>query len=173
MESYKFRIWDKDDNKFLEDEIDKEYFIGMDGEVRRFKYYDLGGYAQDFSMRTLENVEISQYTGQKDEYEKEIYEGDIIIECSEDGDYYLKLIGFGYDEREYTSIVKGFKVIKGISLELYYDESEKVYRGKHSYLIEEYNIKIDNDFFENWIGYQVIGNKYENEKLYNLIMNGE
>ena len=173
MENYKFRLWDKENKEFLEDSLDTEYFIGMDGEVRRFKYYDLGGYAQDFSMRTLENIEISQYTGQKDEYEKEIYEGDIVIEYSEDGDYYLKLIGFGYDEKEYTSIVKGFKVIKGISLELYYDENEKIYKGKHSYLIEKYNIKIDNEFFENWIGYQVIGNKYENEELYNLIMDGE
>jgi yopX protein len=173
MEKYKFRLWDSEHNKFLEDDLDTEYFINTYGTVYKITEYNFGRYNSEISVSSLDNIEISQYTGQLDEYKNKIYEGDIIIDCSEDGDYYLKLIGFGDDEREYTSIVKGFKVMKDISLDFYYDESEKVCKGKHSYLIEEYNIKIDNDFFENWIGYQVIGNKYENEKLYNLIMNGE
>lgn len=172
MKKYKFRLWDKENKEFLEDELDIDYFINMDGEICRFKYYDLGSFEQDFSMRTLDNVEISQYTVQLDDFKNEIYEGDIIIEPSEDGDYYLKLIGFGDDEKDYTSILKGFKIIKGIPLDLYYDESKRVYKGKHSYLIKDYNIKIDDDFFENWISYQVIGNKYENEELYKLVMYG-
>lgn len=172
MKKYKFRLWDKENKEFLENDFDTEYLINIYGDVLKCKEYDFGGYTTETTVSLVENIEISQYTGQLDDLKNEIYEGDIIIDFSEDGDYYLKLIGFGDDEKDYTSILKGFKVIKGISLNLYYDEDNKIYKGNHSYLIEKYNIKTTNEFSYNWIYYQVIGNKYENIELYNLIMNG-
>ena len=75
-------------------------------------------------------VIISQYTEQKDDYGNEIFEDDFIIDVSEDGDYFLKLIGFGYDDREYSSILKGFKIVKGIQLDLYFDNKEGIFKGK-------------------------------------------
>ncbi len=111
----------------------------------------------------LSNVEINQYTGQRDEYNNEIYEGDIIIECSEGGDYFLKLIGFGNDDKEYSSILTGFKIIRGIELDLYFEENK--FQGKHAYLLEKYKIKIEDE----WIYFQLIGNKHENPELLELL----
>lgn len=174
MESYKFRIWDKDDNKFLEDEIDKEYFIGMDGEVRRFKYYDLGGYAQDFSMCTLENVEISQYTNMKDNNDEEIYEGDILFVSNEYG-VFLQLIGFGENEYENNPILKGFMINKGYILEnnnYNYDDFKEYTKN----LIKLNEIPLVEENIEDvWVkdGWWIIGNKYQDNDLYNLIINKE
>lgn len=115
----------------------------------------------------LSNVEINQYTGQHDERDNEIFEDDFIIDVSEDGEYFLKLIGFGDDDREYSSILKGFKIIKGIELDLYVEEGG--FKGRHAYLIEKYNIKMEDGLYEYWISFQVIGNKHENPELLELL----
>lgn len=111
----------------------------------------------------LSNVIISQYTEQKDDYGNEIFEDDFIIDVSEDGDYFLKLIGFGYDDKEYSSILTGFKIIRGIELDLYFEENK--FQGKHAYLLEKYKIKIEDEC----IYFQLIGNKHENPELLELL----
>jgi len=115
----------------------------------------------------LSNVEINQYTGDKDVYDNEIFEDDFIIDVSEDGDYFLKLIGFGNDDREYSSMLKGFKIIRGIELDLYFEENK--FHGKHAYLLEKYKIKIQKGSNDEWIYFQVIGNKHENPELLELL----
>lgn len=115
----------------------------------------------------LSNVEINQYTGQKDDYDNEIFEDDFIIEMSENGDYFLKLIGFGNDEKEYSSILTGFKIIRGIELDLYFEENK--FHGKHAYLLEKYKIKIQKGSDDEWIYFQIIGNKHENPELLELL----
>ncbi len=142
----KFRIWDKINRMWL-------------------NHFN----ANLLNIGDLSNVEINQYTGQKDDYGNEIFEDDFIIDVSEDGDYFLKLIGFGYDDREYSSILKGFKIIKGIQLDLYFDNKEGIFKGSHSYLLEKYKIKIEKCINEKCIYFQVIGNKYENPELLNLL----
>ena len=170
----KYKLWDKKNKKFLEDEIDKEYFIGMDGEVRRFKYYDLGGYAQDFSMRTLENIEISQYINMKDNNEEEIYEGDILFISNEYG-VFLQLIGFGENEYENNPILKGFMIKKGYVLEnnnYNYDDFKEYTKN----LIKLNEIPLVEENIEDvWVkdGWWIIGNKYQDNDLYNLIINKE
>ena len=167
----KYKLWDKKNKKFLEDEIDKEYFIGMDGEVRRFKYYDLGGYAQDFSMRTLENIEISQYINMKDNNEEEIYEGDILFISNEYG-VFLQLIGFGENEYENNPILKGFMIKKGYVLEnnnYNYDDFKEYTKN----LIKLNEIPLVEENIEDvWVkdGWWIIGNKYQDNDLYNLII---
>ena len=142
----KFRIWDKISGMWL-----KSFNANL------------------LNICYLSNVEINQYTGDKDDYGNEIFEDDFIIDVSEDGDYFLKLIGFGYDDREYSSILKGFKIIKGIQLDLYFDNKEGIFKGSHSYLLEKYKIKIEKDSNEKWIHFQVIGNKHENPELLELL----
>ena len=174
MENYKFKLWDKKNKEFLEDDLDTEYFIGMDGEVRRFKYYDLDGYAQDFSMRTLENIEISQYINMKDNNEEEIYEGDILFVSNEYG-VFLQLIGFGENEYENNPVLRGFMIEKGYILEnndYGYDNFKEYTKN----LIKLHNIPLIEDNIEDtWVddGWWVIGNKYQNKDLYNLIINKE
>ena len=155
-------------------EISEKYFIGMDGEVRRFKYYDLDGYAQDFSMRTLENIEISQYINMKDNNEEEIYEGDILFVSNEYG-VFLQLIGFGENEYENNPVLRGFMIEKGYILEnnnYGYDNFKEYTKN----LIKLHNIPLIEDNIEDtWVddGWWIIGNKYQNKDLYNLIINKE
>lgn len=141
----KFRVWDKISGMWL-----KIFNVNL------------------LNISNLSNVTISQYIEQKDDYGNEIFEDDFIIDVSEDGDYFLKLIGFGYDDREYSPILKGFRIMKGIYLDLYIDD-KGVFKGKHSYLIEKYNIKIEKSLYEYWVSFQVIGNKHENPELLKLL----
>ena len=175
MESYKFRIWDKDNNEFLEDnELDEIYFIGMDGLVHRVREYDFGGYSTEISIHNIENVEISQYINIKDSNEKEIYEGDILFVSNEYG-VFLQLIGFGENEYENNPLLKGFMIKKGYVLENNnwdYESFKEYTKG----LIKIYNIPLiddgENDLYLK-DGWWIIGNKYQDKDLYDLITNKE
>ena len=137
----------------------------MDFTDKSMQYLEKNEFINAYLLRRVgfDDIELMQYTGLKDKNGKEIYEGDIIIECSEDGDYFLKLIGFGNDDKEYSSILTGFKIIRGIELDLYFEENK--FQGKHAYLLEKYKIKIEDE----WIYFQLIGNKHENPELLELL----
>ena len=153
-----FRAWLKEENKMVNVET-------IDFTDKSMQYLEKNEIIDAYLLRRMifDDVELMQYTGQKDDYGNEIFENDFIIDVSEDGDYFLKLIGFGNDENEYTSILTGFKIIRGIELDLYFEENK--FQGKHAYLLEKYKIKIDNEC----IHFQVIGNKHENPKLLELL----
>ncbi len=111
MENYKFRLWDKEHNKFLEDDLDTEYFINTYGTVCKIKEYNFGGYNTEISVSSLDNIEISQYTGFKDSYDIEIFEKDIVwnewdeayqVVIFEDGEY--KLIDDMYRQSLYENL---------------------------------------------------------------------
>jgi yopX protein len=150
----KFRAYDKEKNMWTNFKIldNIMYFMDKNTGVWFHEKY-----------KAKERFALMQYTGQHDELDNEVFEDDFIIDVSEDGDYFLKLIGFGNDENEYTSILTGFKIIRGIELDLYFEENK--FQGKHAYLLEKYKIKIDNEC----IHFQVIGNKHENPKLLELL----
>ena len=160
----KFRSWLKEEKKMVIVET-------IDFSEKSIQYLEKNEIIDAYLLRTtfLEDVELMQCTGQKDDYGNEIYEGDIIIECSEGGDYFLKLIGFGNDEKEYSSILTGFKIIRGIELDLYFDDKEVIFKGSHSYLLEKYKIKTEKGSDDEWIYFQVIGNKHENPELLELL----
>ena len=44
MDRYKFRLWDKKSKKFLEDDLDIEYFINTCGTVCKITEYNFEGY---------------------------------------------------------------------------------------------------------------------------------
>ena len=160
----KFRAWLKEEKKMVNVET-------IDFTDKSMQHLEKNEIIDAYLLRRVvfEDVELMQYTGDKDVYGNEIYEDDFIIDVSEDGDYFLKLIGFGNDEKEYSSILNGFKIIRGIELDLYFDDKEGIFKGSHSYLLEKYKIKIEKGSNEKWIHFQVIGNKHENPELLNFL----
>jgi uncharacterized phage protein (TIGR01671 family) len=64
MREIKFRLWDVDGEQWLEED---QFMIYPNGTVRAWIGED-----------EVKNVELTQYTGIKDKYGKEIYEGDIV-----------------------------------------------------------------------------------------------
>jgi len=160
----KYKAWLKEEKKMVIVET-------IDFSEKSIQYLEKNEIIDIYLLRTtfLEDIELMQYTGQHDERDNEVFEDDFIIDVSEDGEYFLKLIGFGYDDREYSSILKGFKIVKGIHLDLYFDDKEGIFKGRHAYLIEKYNIKMEDGLYEYWISFQVIGNKHENPELLELL----
>ena len=136
----KFRIWDKINRMWL--------------RCFNVNLFDIGD---------LPNVELMQYTGLKDKNGKEIYEGDILLSSNENG-IFLQLIGFGNDDREYSGILNGFKIIDGRLLE---NDDYEIDECKEftQELIKAHNIPIlqpENTIIDGW---WVIGNIYENKNL--------
>ena len=150
MRKIKFRAWDKENEKMMKVSSlhleNKEISVKENGTFHLFRMQDL-----------------MQYTGLKDKNNKEIYEGDILLSSNENG-IFLQLIGFGNDDREYSGILNGFKIIDGRILE---DDDYEIDECKEftQELIKAHNIPIlqpENMIIDGW---WVIGNIYENKNL--------
>ena len=150
MRKIKFRAWDKENEKMMKVSSlhleNKEISVKENGTFHLFRMQDL-----------------MQYTGLKDKNGKEIYEGDILLSSNENG-IFLQLIGFGNDDREYSGILNGFKIIDGRLLE---NDDYEIDECKEftQELIKAHNIPIlqpENTIIDGW---WVIGNIYENKNL--------
>ena len=150
MREIKFRAWDKENEKMMKVSSlhleNKEISVKENGTFHLFRMQDL-----------------MQYTGLKDKNNKESYEGDILLSSNENG-IFLQLIGFGNDDREYSGILNGFKIIDGRILE---DDDYEIDECKEftQELIKAHNIPIlqpENMIIDGW---WVIGNIYENKNL--------
>lgn len=67
----KFRAWDKRFSEFVED-----FFVSKDGKI--YKKSTNTGYGIAISRETSDKVILMQSTGLRDEFDKELFEGDII-----------------------------------------------------------------------------------------------
>ncbi len=158
MNNVEFRIWSKLENKMYGVyRLDSKHISII--QNNQFKQLP----------NDVEYVELMQYTDCTDSKGKMIFEGDILLSSNENGTF-LQLIGFGDSEREYDCMLKGFKIIDGYTLENDdYEISEC--KSLTQELIEKNNIPIIEK--ENIImdGQWVIGNKYQNPELMELIKN--
>ena len=154
----KFRAWLKEEKKIVNVET-------IDFTDKSIQYLEKSEIINAYLLRrvSFDDVELMQYTGVKNKNGKEIYEGDILLSSNENG-IFLQLIGFGNDDREYSGILNGFKIIDGRLLEnddYEIDECKKFTQE----LIKAHNIPIlqpENTIIDGW---WVIGNIYENKNL--------
>lgn len=135
MGRYKFRLWDIENEKFLEDDLDTEYFINTYGTVCKVKEYDFGGYSTEISVSSLDNIEISQYTGLKDSEGNELYEKDIL--WNEYDEEYQVVV---FEEGEYK--LMGERHIQSLCNNVFYiDVRGNVY--ENSELIKEWYSEVE------------------------------
>lgn len=149
----KFRAWNKQTERME--------------EVKQINFFDLEMLNGNLDWYSLRHVELMQYTKLKDDKGKEIYEGDILLSSNENGTF-LQLIGFGDSDREYDSMLKGFKIIDGCTLE---NDDYRISECKPltQELVKKYDIPIiekENIIMDGW---WVIGNKWENPELMKLL----
>lgn len=162
MREIKFRIWDIENKCWLCDGKYNQY-IPTKYEPIMVTNFRNGTY--QFFER--EDVEVMEYTGLKDYREKEIYEGDILF-CSQEDYVFLQLIGFGATEKYYDNVLKGFKIVNGCILE---NDNCQIneFKPLTQELIRKHNIPLDEEGYISYDGWWVIGNKYENVELMNLL----
>lgn len=127
----KFRAWIKEEKKMVIVET-------IDFSEKSIQYLEKNEIIDAYLLRTtfLEDIELMQYTGQKDKNGKEIYEGDILK------------YKFPYDRRlKHVSLVKFIETEASFGIKDRYENEIPLYRIAA------------NNYFE------VIGNIYENEEL--------
>lgn len=88
MREIKFRAWDK---------INKDMF-----NVESINFQESRVYKDTVSYREFNNVDVMQYTGLEDKNGKEIYEGDILFESSEEK--YFKVV---FENASFIAEVEG------------------------------------------------------------------
>ena len=152
MREIKFRAWNKQKKEMMK-------ISSISLENKEIAVKDFGTY----HFFRIKDTELMQYIGLKDKNDKEIYEGDILLSSNENG-IFLQLIGFGNDDREYSGILNGFKIIDGRLLE---NDDYEIDECKEftQELIKAHNIPIlqpENMIIDGW---WVIGNIYENKNL--------
>jgi len=73
----KFRIWDNKEKRYVEEYLDREIMLSIDGTLNACAY-DFSGNRSIEDINKNNRFEVEFCTGLKDEKDKLIYEGDIL-----------------------------------------------------------------------------------------------
>lgn len=150
----KFRAWDYDKKKMFYHDLDRtsEYEGGVfvifaDKEWRLGEiYYDWGisndnGTGND---KNYGNGVLMQYTGLKDKFGKEIYEGDVVKEI---------VLNYDYDEIDNPNVPR------------YKERVSKIVYRHHGFWVDDEDFGWEGENLWEWGNLEIIGNVYENPEL--------
>lgn len=147
MNNQKFKVYDKTYHRYLTQD---EVLIRLDGTFTvKSNIYTLGS-LQDFIRQCdlLSYIPVSEYN------DKDVYEGDLVRFCNEDGDCILGTFEFVNDpDEEGTELWCGWKLkkLKDITSEWYDDQD--------NWLGDKEESKWDGNIC-------IVGNIYDNKEMY-------
>ena len=145
MREVKFRVWDKKKKEYIVPEKFEILLLSSDRETPVYKI-NLNNNIYDFYK--AENIEVEMFTGLKDKYEKDIYEGDIVYSFnSRLIQHYDSEIEPEYDEMDGIVIFED----GNFKLENLFGETKNTYLSIYS--------------FEEFEEFEVVGNIHENKEF--------
>lgn len=145
MREIKFRVWD---NKIKEYIVPEQFEILLLANDKKTPVCNLNLSNNIYDFYKAENIEVDMFTGLKDKYEKEIYEGDIVYSFnSRLIQHYDSEIELEYDE------MGGIVIFEdgNFKLENLFGETKNTYLSIYS--------------FEEFEEFEVVGNIHENKEF--------
>lgn len=158
MKEFKMKAWLKKEKKMVA-------IIGIDFNYEYIRYTeDDNLFNENYKTATFKDIELLEFSGEKDNNKSEIYKGDILLSSNENG-IFLISIDFGYPNIEYSNMLTGFQIKTEIILSdgQYFE----CFNNNLIELINKYNIPIAKDNNTKYIsdGWWILGNIYENPEL--------
>lgn len=158
MKELKIKAWLKKEKKMVS-------IIGIDFNYEYIKYTeDDNLFNENYKTAAFKDIELLEFSGEKDNNKSEIYKGDILLSSNENG-IFLISIDFGYPNIEYSNMLTGFQIKTEIILSdgQYFE----CFNNNLIELINKYNIPIAKDNNTKYIsdGWWILGNIYENPEL--------
>ena len=158
MKEFKIKAWLKKEKKMVS-------IIGIDFNYEYIRYTEDGNlFNENYKTAEFKDIELLEFSGEKDNNKSEIYKGDILLSSNENG-IFLISIDFGYPNIEYSNMLTGFQIKTEIILSdgQYFE----CFNNNLIELINKYNIPIAKDNNTKYIsdGWWILGNIYENPEL--------
>ena len=158
MKEFKIKAWLKKEKKMVS-------IIGIDFNYEHIRYTEDGNlFNENYKTAAFKDIELLEFSGEKDNNKSEIYKGDILLSSNENG-IFLISIDFGYPNIEYSNMLTGFQIKTEIILSdgQYFE----CFNNNLIELINKYNIPIAKDNNTKYIsdGWWILGNIFETSEL--------